>query len=88
MAADVASRAHEMHAMAPDVLRVTFVRIEGGMVKGELEPYVAPDCRCVVSTVFRGTIRGDTVDGSYVTLTETGRTHDGRWRVQRNPRTR
>jgi hypothetical protein len=60
-------RVHLTHAPSPDVLRIVFVRVIGGMVSGELEPYVAPDCSCVVTTVFQGTVRSNTVNGEYFT---------------------
>jgi hypothetical protein len=82
-AVDAASRAHAMHSQSPQLLRVTFVRIAGGMVQGELEPYVAPDCRCPVTTVFRGSIKGNTIEGEFVTRGGSGLQQTGRWSVSR-----
>ena len=86
IAADAASQAHLAHASAPEVLRVTFVRISGGVLEGALEPYVAPDCRCVVTTVFRGAREGDVIQGRFETRGEAGLRQEGRWRMQRRAR--
>lgn len=83
IAADAASQAHLSHASAPEVLRVTFVRISGGVLEGALEPYIAPDCRCVVTTVFRGAIQGNVIQGRFETRGEQGLRQEGRWRMQR-----
>lgn len=83
MAEDAQTRAHEAHASAPEFLRITFVHVSDGVVEGALEPYVAPDCRCVVRTVFRGTIRGDGIAGEYVTRGDGGLRQTGTWSVRR-----
>lgn len=82
-AVDVESGMHAMHVSSPELLRVTFVRITGGYVQGSLEPYVAPDCKCVVTTVFRGTIKGNRIEGDYVTRGERGLRQTGAWSVTR-----
>jgi hypothetical protein len=85
-AADVESRAHFAHATQAQVLTVTFVRVSGGLVAGSLEPYVAPDCKCVVSTEFRGAVQGNTIKGEYVTRGLNGLRQTGSWSVQRAAR--
>jgi hypothetical protein len=82
-AADADSRGHVEHSQFADVLRVTFVRVIGGMIEGSLEPYVAPDCKCVVTTVFQGVLKGDSIDGTYVTHGAMGLRQEGNWSVQR-----
>lgn len=84
-AADVESRAHAAHSPLPELLRVTFVRVTGGLVEGELEPYVAPDCKCVVFTVFRGAVQGNEIKGEYVTRGAMGLRREGKWGVKRKP---
>src|SRR5690242_8046687 len=37
------------------VLRIHFVRKEGGSVNGGLDPYRDPECDCTVTTLFTGT---------------------------------
>jgi hypothetical protein len=82
VAAD-APRDHLAHARSADVLRVTFVRVADGRVSGALEPYTAPDCQCVVTTTFSGTVQGDVVEGTFVTRAAQGLEQTGRWRVTR-----
>jgi hypothetical protein len=74
---------HSAHARSADRLSVQFVRVAGGGVRGELEPYLAPDCECRVRTTFTGTIDGDVVRGSFLTTTDWGGKQEGRWRVVR-----
>ena len=52
-------------------------------MEGSLEPYVAPDCNCVVTTVFRGTVAGNQIQGDFVTRGESGLRQEGRWSVTR-----
>ena len=83
VAADARTGIHRAHASAPDVLRARFVAIDGNVVRGELEPYIAPDCQCVVTTVFRGVLQGDRIEGAYVTRGDGGLQREGRWYVAR-----
>jgi len=83
LAADASTRAHAQHVRAPELLRVTFVQVSDGELEGELEPYVAPDCRCVVTTVFRGAVTGDRIEGTYVTRGADGLRQEGRWSMRR-----
>lgn len=83
IAADARTSAHERHARMPQVLRAEFVRLDGRLLRGELEPYIAPDCECVVRTIFRGVLEGDRVEGEYVTRSDGGLQQEGRWYVTR-----
>lgn len=83
MAEDAQTRAHLAHAMAPEYLRITFVRVSDGAVEGAIEPYVAPDCHCLVRTVFRGAIDGNVVSGTYLTRGDAGLRQTGVWRMHR-----
>lgn len=83
IAADRESGAHAMHVSNPALLRVTFVRVSGGLVEGALEPYIAPDCQCVVSTVFRGSVRSATIEGEFITTGPMGLRQTGKWSVAR-----
>jgi hypothetical protein len=82
-AADVGSGAHAAHSRTPHLLRITFVHVQGGIVQGDLEPYIAPDCECVVRTTFRGAVQGDVVKGEYVTTSQSGLHQTGSWSVRR-----
>ena len=64
-------------------LTVRFVEVANGMVRGELEPYVEPECACRVVTVFEGRRRGDRIEGTFIIRnTVTGETKAGDWRVR------
>jgi hypothetical protein len=83
IAADVESRVHATHSRSPALLVVKFVSVRGGLVEGVLEPYLAPDCSCVVTTTFRGAVEGDVISGEYVTTGQYGLRHNGRWSIRR-----
>lgn len=83
LATDATERTYVHHGNAPEVLRIAFVRIVGGVVEGAIEPYVAPDCRCTVRTVFQGTLSGDRIEGRYTTRGEFGVRQEGSWRAER-----
>jgi hypothetical protein len=76
-------REHMAHARSADVLRISFVRVAEGQVTGVLEPYVAPDCQCRVTTSFTGTVKGDTIEGTFATRGPEGLEQTGRWKVSR-----
>ncbi len=66
------------------VLRIAFVRIAGGAVAGTLDPYTDPDCQCTVQTTFTGTLRGNTIEGTFVTRgSQLPSEQTGRWKVLR-----
>jgi hypothetical protein len=48
-------------------LLIRFVQAEGGWISGRLDPYEDPECQCVVETLFRGKIEGDSMAGNYTT---------------------
>jgi hypothetical protein len=68
----------------PQVLQISFVNVEGGAVKGTMDPYVDPGCNCEVDTTFVGKVTGDTIEGTFST-TPVGRDAPtaGRWKVTR-----
>ena len=82
-AVDAGTLAHDMHAHTPELLVVSFVRVADGMVRGELEPYVAPDCHCAVNTVFRGALTGDRIEGTFTTRGPQGLLQEGKWSAER-----
>jgi hypothetical protein len=68
----------------PQVLQISFVNVEGGAVKGTIDPYVDPGCDCQVDTTFVGKITGDTIEGTFSTTPSgTGAPTAGRWKVTR-----
>jgi hypothetical protein len=74
---------HLVHTRMSQSLRIEFVRVGFGAVAGMLEPYVAPDCDCTVTTRFTGAVVGDTIRGTFVTHDAHGDAHDGAWLVTR-----
>jgi len=68
----------------PQGLSIRFVRAAGGQVSGQLDPYTDPECRCTVTTTFEGRIKGDTIEGHYVSHREGGvDVLRGEWKVKR-----
>ena len=75
--------AHEAHERSPELLHIEFVAVAGGRVAGTLEPYLAPDCSCVVRTTFTGAVAGEAISGTFLTLGAAGLEQRGTWRVIR-----
>ncbi|HZE09302.1 MAG TPA: hypothetical protein VE110_11170 [Gemmatimonadaceae bacterium] len=68
------------------VLKIHFVRKEGGSLAGTLDPYRDPDCDCPVTTTFQGAfVDAGTIQGTFTTVPSTpGRSvTGGKWRVVR-----
>jgi hypothetical protein len=80
--------AHRAHTRLAQSLRVDFEWAPGGKVIGALEPYIAPDCLCKVSTIFTGSFVGDTIRGTFVTTGGSKEVHDGQWQLVRRSATR
>ena len=76
---------HLRHSRAPEVLRIHFVTVRERLIQGEIEPYIAPDCKCVVVTEFLGTVSGDVIEGTYTTRGP-GIRQQGRWSMRRTDR--
>jgi hypothetical protein len=76
---------HLVHARQAQSLRIDFVNVSFGGVRGVLEPYIAPDCQCAVTTHFTGAIVGDTIRGTFITRGDVIGIRDGVWfMVRRN----
>ncbi len=68
----------------PQPLRIRFVRLESGAVSGTLEPYRDPDLGILLSTVFTGTLDGDSIRGTFTTSGgELSRAQRGEWHATR-----
>ncbi len=80
-AEDPAAAARE--APIPETLRIRFVRVEGGVVTGTLEPYRDPDCGCPVYTIFTGRVKEDVIEGSFTAHPGHGPPYQGSWRARR-----
>lgn len=71
-------------APATQMLRIEFVRVTGGQVRGLLAPYTDPTCGCTLRTTFVGQLQADTLAGTYTSLhKQTGERQSGRWRAVR-----
>lgn len=81
LAADIGK--HREHSASPEVLRVGFRRVIGGMVEGTVEDYFSADCSCVVTTVLQATPEKDRIAGAFVTSNAAGYRQQGRWSVER-----
>lgn len=68
------------------LLRIAFVRVSGRRVSGAMAPYMDPECECTVHTVFSGAVRGNKIEGTYVTTLPMGRQQGGTWHVERRSR--
>jgi hypothetical protein len=47
-------------------LSIRFVRVGGNLITGMIDPYPSPDCECQLLTTFRGEIRGNRIEGSFI----------------------
>jgi hypothetical protein len=66
-------------------LSIRFVFVSDSVVTGMLNPYRDPDCGCLLTTTFRGVLRGDEMEGTFHSEGSSN-THiptNGRWRVKR-----
>ena len=86
MPMDHASAVPRGQPAAPHMLRVAFVYVSRDVVEGTLEPYLAPDCECVVRTTFSGVVDGDRIAGRFVTLMPDGTSQRGEWLIRRERR--
>ena len=78
----------ELMANVPDrtVLKIHFLRKEGGNVNGGLDPYHDPECDCTVTTNFQGSFTdATTIEGDYTTVRAKPGSDiiRGKWKVTR-----
>jgi hypothetical protein len=67
------------------LLTISFVGAERGLVVGNMTPYWDPDRGCRALASFSGSVDGDVIAGTFISVCEDGvRTLKGRWRVERN----
>lgn len=64
-------------------LAIKFISAGSNKIRGEIGPYKAPDGQEILS-VFHGTVKGDRVEGRFVTKTVEGvEVQQGKWRAVR-----
>lgn len=69
---------------AADVLTISFVRAADDVVSGRLDPYPDPGTGAMISTTFSGRMAGDTIEGTYESLSSASNTPvRGTWKVKR-----
>ncbi len=69
---------------AADVLAISFVRAADDVVSGKLDPYRDPNTGAMMSTTFTGRMAGDTIEGTFESLSSESNTPQrGTWRVKR-----
>jgi hypothetical protein len=65
-------------------LKIEFVAVKGGQVKGTIAPYTDPNCACQVETSFLGNVSGDAISGMFETkIGASGQIQTGSWQVSR-----
>lgn len=70
--------------LEPRALRIKFVKVDDGRISGRIAPYVDPQCACEVETEFLGDVRGDVIDGTFVTkIAALNLEQTGMWSVTR-----
>jgi hypothetical protein len=70
--------------MGSTPLKIEFVKVSRGEVKGTIAPYTDPSCSCEVQTTFLGSVSSDMIDGTFETkISANGQTHTGTWSVTR-----
>lgn len=63
-------------------LKIEFIKVKDGEVKGTIAPYTDPNCSCQVETTFLGTVGDGVINGSFETkLGTTGQIQSGTWTV-------
>lgn len=71
--------------VSPELIGIRFVFVRDELVRGTLEPYRDPVCGCRMHTVFSGSLKGSTIEGTYRTLhVDTREVHEGAWLVRRS----
>ena len=72
-----------VHARQAQSLRIDFVNVSFGGVRGVLEPYIAPDCSCAVSSTFYGRVQGNRITGRFETRNAGRVLAEGSWEMKR-----
>ncbi len=67
-------------------LKIEFVEVKKGELKGTIAPYTDPSCSCEVQTTFTGTVGDNAINGRFETkVSATGQVQSGSWWVTRKP---
>ena len=77
------SDVHSQHVRTANQLRIDFVAVRSDSVRGVLEPYIAPDCQCAVSTTFFGQVKDGRIAGRFQTRNAGRVQAEGSWEMKR-----
>lgn len=79
------ARAAVVPAQPQQVLKISFIRLEGDNVVGRIEPYRSTTCNCRVTSTFRGALTGNVIEGTYIVLgaDDPSVRFGGNWKVTR-----
>lgn len=85
MTHDDVMRVMTMRQSAQQVLTIRFVRVSGNTVSGTIDPYPDPNSSCELLTVFRGTLVGNRISGTFRTthIGHESPAQEGTWWVNR-----
>lgn len=72
-----------LHRESIQFLGIRFVRVSQTEVSGALDTYWDPDAGCLATTVFRGQLFRDRLQGTFETRLATGVIAHGRWQANR-----
>jgi len=59
--------AEETLRTMPRVLEINYINVTGDSLSGTVGPYEDPDTQCGAHTAFQGTVRGDSIEGTFRT---------------------
>ncbi len=74
---------HRAHVQIAQQLRIDVVVAHEDVIMGTLEPYISPDCECVVETTFMGQVRGNVITGTFATRSGGLIITEGEWEMRR-----
>ena len=65
-------------------LSISFIVVDGVLIRGTMDPYHDPQCNCTVVTTFEGKFERDAIAGTYSSLGgDLGTQTIGVWKVVR-----
>jgi hypothetical protein len=62
-------------------LKIEFIKVKHGEIKGTIAPYTDPNCSCQVETTFFGILGNSAINGTFETKLATGQIQSGTWNV-------
>lgn len=59
------------------------VQVKNGNFVGKTKAFRSADCDCLVTTEFRGLVKGDVIDGTFTSVDDKGNERQGSWALYR-----